>query len=1049
MLPLHAGVSSMAALVLFCAMTLSENAGAKDQVVPVFDRCEVLVVDSSLAGCITAWELAHAGRDVVLASADASIPHEIAVSLRLWAATRRVDPLPPAFRQVLTSASTGKTEQGEQIYNVAHVCEAFEDLLIEAGVRFYYGVTPCGIVRNDGKLSGVVFAGKFGLGTIAASAVIDCSGRATVAAMAGAQIVDRHPGEPEVEMACCMVYEGAHPPGTDVVVAGCDELVDHKIVIHGPVAEFRMRAVIDFNDPLYPSRSVVESRRILAEAVRCMDAQDHAHHLVFSRTPDRLLIAPTVRIRSARHHTGSWRAAQTDEQRADLCRPDFCANLWVCSATLDVDNSEADALNDPWQAVAIGRALAAVVSRLAAEYPPMPPDQRLAATISFDRGKTAASSDLALAFGDLPPLHGGGMSVRLASHPLPELAECDVLVVGGGTSGVPAALTAAQEGMRVILVEKHSDLGGTHTIGGVSSYWYGRDTSFRKKLDRGYAELTRLGLPQAMSMTEVLRQNQVTVLPKCPAAGVLMAGSTVRGVAVATPAGLAVIRAGVVIDATGDGDIAAWSGAEYEYGSGRDAMTIWCSFGEFKREGTAVSRQYDSVVDLRDPADYTRAIITGRRRVGIFGTGTFPQHYLTVRESRRIHGRETVTYGGILAGQKFTDLVLLCRSNFDIKGIASSDLARCGYISFDYEENFTAAVPFAALLPKSRENLLVIGKAYSITHDALSLARMQRDLMAMGGVAGLAAGSAVKEHRAVSQVDVASLQSQLVGREILSQADLEDWRRTGSSLDETGVEQMITRLLAGKIDLPGKVALLMQGKQAQVALRLALDKAETEQAKVEIARALCYLKDATGVPILLEAIRQQTQKELPKAKDSPHKQPDHGWAPEPAYLIYAVGLTRDPRLVPVLESVAQKIVIAPNTIDAHFEYVMAICQAAERSGAKEMIPVLENLAKRPSLQGLTLRYGEDPRKSLSVDGERQAYLELSIGRALARCGSADGYRVLIRYLSDMRGFLARSAHDELTAIVGNDLGYRGEAWVQWLEREGSSLPSKPYRDRIR
>ena len=645
-------------------------------------------------------------------------------------------------------------------------------------------------------------------------------------------------------------------------------------------------------------------------------------------------------------------------------------------------------------------------------------------------------------------MHGSERSVRLRDEGLQVVADCDVLVVGGGTSGVPAALAAAGEGMQVILMEKHSDLGGTHTIGGVSSYWYGRDTDFRKKLDSQYATLTKPGLPKAMAMTEVLRQHRVTVLPKCLAAGVAMERQTVRGVLATTPAGLVAICARVVIDASGDGDIAAWSGAPYDYGSGRDSMTLWCSFGEFKSTGTRVSRQYDSVVDLRDPADYTRAILTGRRRPGIFGTGEFPQHYLTVRESRRIRGRKTVTYGGILARGGFADLVLLCRSNFDIKGIASSDLARCGYVSFSFTENFSAAVPYGALLPQNRENLLVVGKAYSVTHDALSLARMQRDLMAMGGVAGLAAALAVKQQDPVSKIDLTTLRSQLVEHGIVSERELRDWGRPRKRLDEASIREMVARLAEDRLDLPGKVALLVEGERVLPALRAAFSQTNSEQGRLEIARALCYLEDKTGVPLLVERIRQQTAKQLPAGKHMRHKYPDHGWAPEPVYLIYAVGLTRDPRLVPVLRSVAEKVVISPDEIDASFEYVMAICQAAERSGAPEIVPVLENLAARPSIQGSTLPYGEDPRKSASIDGERRAYLELSIARALARCGSSQGYHVLIDYLNDMRGFLARSAHQELVALVGTDLGNRQPAWLQWFEQNELLLKPKPYDKRI-
>jgi hypothetical protein len=259
---------------------------------------------------------------------------------------------------------------------------------------------------------------------------------------------------------------------------------------------------------------------------------------------------------------------------------------------------------------------------------------------------------------------------------------------------------------------------------------------------------------------------------------------------------------------------------------------------------------------------------------------------------------------------------------------------------------------------------------------------------------------------------------------------------------------MVARLAENRLDLPGKVTLLVEGERVLPALRAGFSYTKNEQGRLEIARALCYLKDTTGVPLLIERIGQQTAKELPAGRHMRHKYPDHGWAPEPVYLIYAVGLTRDPRLVPVLRSVAEKVVNSPDEIDSSFEYIMAICQAAERSGAPEMVSILESLAGRPGIRGSTLRYGEDPRKSVSIDEERRAYLELSIARALARCGSGRGYRVLIDYLDDMRGFLARSAHQELVALVGTDLGNGQPAWLQWFERNGLLLKPKPYDKRI-
>ena len=48
--------------------------------------------------------------------------------------------------------------------------------------------------------------------------------------------------------------------------------------------------------------------------------------------------------------------------------------------------------------------------------------------------------------------------------------ECDVLVIGGGTAGFPAAINAARNGVNVILAEKNGYLGGTATAGLIGTF---------------------------------------------------------------------------------------------------------------------------------------------------------------------------------------------------------------------------------------------------------------------------------------------------------------------------------------------------------------------------------------------------------------------------------------------------------------------------------------------------------------------------------------------------------------------------------------------------
>ncbi|MDE6941460.1 MAG: FAD-dependent oxidoreductase [Lachnospiraceae bacterium] len=67
----------------------------------------------------------------------------------------------------------------------------------------------------------------------------------------------------------------------------------------------------------------------------------------------------------------------------------------------------------------------------------------------------------------------------------PERRErCDVLVVGGGTAGALAALHAARGGARTVIIEQQYALGGTSTVGGVSTYWFGNRYRDVREIDR-------------------------------------------------------------------------------------------------------------------------------------------------------------------------------------------------------------------------------------------------------------------------------------------------------------------------------------------------------------------------------------------------------------------------------------------------------------------------------------------------------------------------------------------------------------------------------------
>jgi hypothetical protein len=175
--------------------------------------------------------------------------------------------------------------------------------------------------------------------------------------------------------------------------------------------------------------------------------------------------------------------------------------------------------------------------------------------------------------------------------------ECDVLVAGGGMAGITAAIASARAGAETVLVDKAGWLGGMGITGAT-----GLHSFFNIFSAHPGAERTRVvgGIPQELvdrveamggGMGHVLMERggdfvsmltpvepetfKLAAARMCVEAGVKMLLHTVvdevratdghvEGVVVWNKAGRSVIRAKTYVDCTGDGDLAAYAGAQFD-----------------------------------------------------------------------------------------------------------------------------------------------------------------------------------------------------------------------------------------------------------------------------------------------------------------------------------------------------------------------------------------------------------------------------------------------------------------------------------------------------
>jgi glycine/D-amino acid oxidase-like deaminating enzyme len=416
---------------------------------------------------------------------------------------------------------------------------------------------------------------------------------------------------------------------------------------------------------------------------------------------------------------------------------------------------------------------------------------------------------------------------------IPAAASVDVLVLGGGPAGFSAAVNAAREGAETLLLEQSGDVGGVSTIG-LMSHWTGRTSGgfYEEILDRSADTASAPAVNGASRQTinperlktaylEMLEEARVRLRLYTFASEPILEGNKLKGIVTESKSGREAVFAKIVIDATGDGDIAAKAGVPFFKGREEDGKmqpvtlmfkvagvdydravfpgafeeTIEIPKGEIQALGKAylpfpsghvllyksslpgvVTCNMTNCIDIDGTSaeDLTKATVVCRHQM--YEIEKFLREYVPgfencyiissassigVRETRHFKGEKTITEEDILEARVFDDWVVTrANFNFDVHNISGNGLDATGaQKKFPQKKGYT--IPYGCLVPQKIDGLLLAGRNISGTHMAHSNFRVMPICANMGQAAGIAASLCVKKGLEPRELPVKELQKRL------------------------------------------------------------------------------------------------------------------------------------------------------------------------------------------------------------------------------------------------------------------------------------------------
>ena len=856
--------------------------------------------------------------------------------------------------------------------------------LQKADIEFVFGSYVTDILWDNSDVpSGVVIANRAGRQAIVATTIIDATDRAWVCRMAGAEakIWDGS----EIEFQRIVVLTGQNGDGPNYVT--------RKIQIPMPNLHF-------------PSFALAEQT---CREKTYTDGQLRASESLFHIPPDPII---------CKNNSKDWKGESGIDIRH--FQPKGFENLFVLSGSAGIPRSVADSLLKPAVFSEIGSFIGHSAAKIAKQKA-LPKEIKFKSI--FPGTNTIGDANEILV--GLRPSDKNLPSVNCPETSLPVLAHYDIVVVGGGTSGAPAAIAAARRGMKVLVLEYLEGLGGVGTLGLIGKPYHGRKVGFAAEVPFPKDNIEPKMEWYRSEITKVGGDIWLGVL----GSGAYVEGNHIKGAIVTTPEGRGVVTANVIIDATGSADIAIAAGAEYMYGDveRNDIALQGTGLPSRPLKGNYLNTDY-LMVDETDMLDVWRTLVSVHQTKfyeNNYDAGTLIQN----RERRRVVGDYVLNYLDQVVGRTFPDAIVYSESDYDSHGYPSSQyFALLPHDEVSRKQNHpapggTCYTPYRCLLPKNLDGILVTGLGISMSRDASAMIRMQLDLANQGYAAGVAASLAINSDKSLREIDLKELQQYLVSIGSLPETVLK--QKDSFPLPKKNVKLAVDDY--GKATNPesaGKpLAIILTHKKTALPLISKKYQKATGRSKLLYAQVLGMCGENEGLHTLLAELDNFTEWDEKILQGS---MADYAHLPTPIdAVILALGNSEDKSAIPQLLNLVDKL-DEDVTLSHHRSLALALEKISDPASAQSLAKLLQ----KPGMQGHAMLRFEDALWGLKNDGIKtsrstpplekrtKALREIVLARALYRCGDYEGIgkRILNNYSNDMRGLFARHAYSVLSTF---------------------------------